>query len=120
MTISPSVSECLPTNSASRSALLRELADLLEAQKKRQARTKLRRYKPYSKQRDFHAAGAVHRERLLMAGNQLGKTYCGAAELSFHLTGKYPDWWNGRRWERAVRAWAGSETWDVTRDGVQR
>ncbi len=55
-----------------------------------------------------------------MAGNQLGKTFCGGAELSFHLTGKYPDWWPGRKFDRPVRAWAGSETWDVTRDGVQR
>jgi phage terminase large subunit-like protein len=55
-----------------------------------------------------------------MAGNQLGKTFCGAAEAVFHLTGRYPDWWVGRRWDRPVRAWAGSETWDVTRDGVQR
>jgi phage terminase large subunit-like protein len=55
-----------------------------------------------------------------MAGNQLGKTYSGAAEAAFHLTGRYPDWWQGRRWHRPVRAWAGSETWDVTRDGVQR
>lgn len=55
-----------------------------------------------------------------MAGNQLGKTYCGGAEMAIHLTGKYPDWWCGKRWDRPVRAWAGSETWDVTRDGVQR
>lgn len=55
-----------------------------------------------------------------MAGNQLGKTFCGAAEAAIHLTGLYPDWWPGKRWDRPVRAWAGSETWDVTRDGVQR
>lgn len=55
-----------------------------------------------------------------MAGNQLGKTYCGGAELSYHLTGNYPDWWRGRTFNKTVRAWAGSETWDVTRDGVQR
>lgn len=55
-----------------------------------------------------------------MAGNQLGKTYCGGAEASFHLTGRYPDWWRGRRWQRPVRAWAGSKTGEVTRDGVQR
>lgn len=55
-----------------------------------------------------------------MAGNQLGKTYSGAAEMGLHLTGLYPEWWEGRRWHRPIRAWAGSETWDVTRDGVQR
>ena len=55
-----------------------------------------------------------------MAGNQLGKTFCGACEAAIDLTGEYPEWWMGRRWDRPVRAWAGSETWDVTRDGVQR
>ena len=62
----------------------------------------------------------AHRERLLMAANQVGKTYSGAAEAAIHLTGHYPDWWKGRRWDRPVRAWAGSETGEVTRDGVQR
>lgn len=55
-----------------------------------------------------------------MAGNQLGKTYCGAAEAAMHLTGRYPGWWEGRRFERPVRAWAGSVTGEVTRDNVQR
>lgn len=55
-----------------------------------------------------------------MAGNQLGKTYCGAAETAMHLTGLYPDWWEGRRFEDPVRWWAGSKTGEVTRDGVQR
>ena len=47
-------------------------------------------------QREFHEAGAVHRERLFMAGNQLGKTVAGSFEWAMHLTGDYPDWWNGR------------------------
>jgi phage terminase large subunit-like protein len=89
-------------------------------QRRRLSRTRLKRYKPYAKQLEFHAAGLVHRERLLMAGNQLGKTYSGAAEMAFHLTGDYPDWWTGRRFDHPVRAWAGSKTGEVTRDGVQR
>jgi phage terminase large subunit-like protein len=97
------------------------LLERLEAKKAhRLARTKLLRYKPYAKQREFHDAGRVFRERLLMAGNQLGKTYSGAAELAYHLTGDYPADWNGRRFDRPVRAWAGSKTGEVTRDGVQR
>lgn len=55
-----------------------------------------------------------------MAGNQVGKTYCGAAELAMHLTGQYPDWWEGRRWSRATRWWAASVTAEVTRDAGQR
>lgn len=54
-----------------------------------------------------------------MAGNQLGKTYCGAAEMAMHLTGLYPDWWEGRRFETPINAWAGGDTSETTRDNVQ-
>jgi phage terminase large subunit-like protein len=97
-----------------------ELVALLEEAKRRKDRRRLTDYRPYAKQRAFHAAGSEHRERLLMAGNQLGKTYCGAAEVAMHLTGIYPDWWAGKRWDRPTRWWAGSKTGEVTRDGVQR
>jgi hypothetical protein len=75
------------------------LSSLQKESDRRLSRTELLRYRPYPKQAAFHAAGAAHRERLLMAGNQLGKTYSGAAEAAIHLTGKYPEWWQGRRWE---------------------
>jgi phage terminase large subunit-like protein len=97
-----------------------ELVSLLEERKRRKDRRRLIEYRPYAKQREFHAKGSVDRERLLMAGNQLGKTFCGAAEAAIHLTGQYPDWWTGRRFDRPVRAWGGSKTGEVTRDGVQR
>lgn len=114
-----SLTEGLPL-SPEPSNLRLELARLLSEKDKRRRENRLTSYRPYSKQREFHAAGAIHRERLLMAGNQLGKTYCGAAEVAFHLTGQYPDWWQGKRWDRPVRWWAGSKTGEVTRDGVQR
>lgn len=99
---------------------MKELVKVLEAKKRLLNRTKLFRYSPYPKQAQFHALGITARERLLMAGNQLGKTFSGAAETAFHLTGDYPEWWAGRRFGRPVRAWAGSKTGEVTRDGVQR
>ena len=37
-----------------------------------------------------------------------------------HLTGRYPDWWKGRIYDRPIRAVAGSESAELTRDGVQR
>jgi len=86
---------------------------------RRRAENRLSEYEPYEKQREFHEAGAAHRERLLMAGNQLGKTYSGAAELAIHLTGRYPDWWQGHRFDRPIDAWAGSDTSETTRDTVQ-
>ena len=75
-------------------------------------------YRPYTKQREFHALGLTKRERLLRAGNQLGKTYSGAAEMAFHLTGEYPDWWEGRTWDRAVKAWAGGKDSLSVRDSL--
>jgi phage terminase large subunit-like protein len=96
------------------------LAALLTERKRRFDRTRLTRYQPYPKQEAFHAAGLTCRERLLMAGNQLGKTYSGAAELAYHLTGDYPSWWKGRVFDHPIRSWAGSKTGEVTRDGVQR
>jgi phage terminase large subunit-like protein len=62
----------------------------------------------------------VHRERLFMAGNQLGKTLAGAMEWAMHLTGLYPDWWEGKRFDGPVRMWAAGETRVSTRDTVQR
>lgn len=55
-----------------------------------------------------------------MAGNQLGKTLAGAAEAAMHLTGRYPDWWVGKRFEDPIIMLAGSESYELTRDGVQR
>lgn len=72
------------------------------------------------KQRDFHALGGRFRERLFMAGNQLGKTVAGGAEWAMHLTGIYPEWWQGRRWDRPVTFWAAGVTGESTRDNPQR
>jgi phage terminase large subunit-like protein len=77
-------------------------------------------YRPYPKQVEFHAAGAEHRERLLIAGNQLGKTLAGSMEWAMHLTGLYQDWWQGRRFDGPVRLWATGETRVSTRDTVQK
>jgi len=93
---------------------------LLEEQARRKSINRLRDYRAYAKQADFHAAGALYRERLLMAGNQLGKTWSAGFETAMHLTGRYPDWWKGRVFDRQIAAWAAGVTTEVTRDSVQR
>jgi phage terminase large subunit-like protein len=87
-----------------------DLRELLIEKERRFRRTRLSRYVPYPKQSEFHAAGAKYRERLFMAANRCGKTECGAAEMAFHLTGQYPGWWEGKRFDKAVRAWAAGIT----------
>ena len=77
-------------------------------------------FKPYAKQSEFFDFGLTKRERLFMAGNQNGKTLAGAMEMAFHLTGLYPDWWKGRRWNRPIQAWAAAESAAFVRDNQQR
>jgi Terminase large subunit, T4likevirus-type, N-terminal len=55
-----------------------------------------------------------------MAGNQLGKTLAGGFEAAMHATGRYPEWWKGRRFERPIHAWAAGTTGETVRDTVQR
>lgn len=86
---------------------------------RRRTENRLKHYAPYTKQRAFHDAG-VRRERLFLAGNQLGKTWAGAFEAAMHATGLYPDWWKGRRWDKATVGWAGGVTGLATRDTIQR
>src|SRR5262249_9498310 len=114
MTISTDTSNMLSDN----------WSNVLEALKTEKGRRltedRLRYYSPYPKQREFHEAGATHRERLLMAGNQLGKTLAGGFEVAMHATGRYPDWWRGKRFERPTVGWACGVTGEVVRDTVQK
>ena len=77
-------------------------------------------FEPYEKQRKFFDLGDTVRERLLMAGNQVGKSEAGAFEAACHLTGLYPKWWRGRRWTRPVRCWFAGETSTAVRDIQQK
>lgn len=77
-------------------------------------------YSPYEKQKEFHRNGLTFRERCFMAGNQLGKTMSAAAETAMHATGLYPDWWEGKRFDRATRGWAASKNADMAAAGAQR
>ncbi len=75
----------------------------------------------YSAQLAFFNAGAlgVH-QRLLYGGNQVGKTLACAAEVSWHATGQYPDWWTGKRFTKPIRIWVVGESVILVRDTLQR
>lgn len=109
-----------PAQSPDSNSLKLELARALRAKHQRQRTNRLRDYAPYPKQLEFHSVGAVHGERLFMAGNQLGKTWAGGFETSIHLTGRYPDWWDGAVFERAPKWWVAGVTGESTRDNPQR
>lgn len=91
-----------------------------EELKRRHTNRKIDYFTAYPKQAAFFALGATKRERLLMAGNQLGKTEAGAAEAAYHMTGLYPQDWKGRRWTRGTRGWIDGETSTLVRDVQQK
>jgi phage terminase large subunit-like protein len=55
-----------------------------------------------------------------MAGNQLGKTLAGGFEVAMHASGRYPEWWQGRRFDRPTNSWVAGITGETVRDTVQR
>lgn len=110
----------LPLQSPNFDHELRVLSALEKEWERRKSRNRLADYRPYAKQLEFHALGLTKRERLFLAGNQLGKTVAGAFETAIHATGKYPEWWTGRRFNRPVIAWVAGVTGESTRDNPQR
>ena len=73
----------------------------------------------YQKHIQFMNAGLNHRQRAVIAANRTGKTLMGAYEMTCHLTGKYPDWWEGKKFEFPVSAWAASIRNSDTKDIIQ-
>lgn len=77
-------------------------------------------FEPYDPQRKFFDLGATCNERMLRAGNQEGKTYAAAFEAACHMTGLYPAWWKGKRFERANRGWICGVSALLVRDAAQK
>lgn len=70
-------------------------------------------------QLDFHNSGKDHRERILVSANGVGKSISGAYETAIHATGRYPDWWEGKRFQKPPKIWVGSITNEIQKDYIQ-
>ena len=55
-----------------------------------------------------------------MAANQSGKTLASAIEVACHASGRYPNWWPGRRFAKATDGWVAGESNEVVRDFIQK
>jgi len=44
----------------------------------------------------------------------------GGFEVAMHATGRYPDWWQGRRFDKPTVGWACGVTGEVVRDTIQK
>jgi phage terminase large subunit-like protein len=106
-----------------------ELLRLLGEKERRKISNKIWSYYPdagplrrelYHKHMEFFRAGVYHRERLMLAANRIGKTEgVGGYETVLHLTGEYPSWWEGYRFNRSINAWACGDIAKTVRDILQ-
>lgn len=74
----------------------------------------------YPKHVQFFADGAWAQSRAMISGNAVGKTEAGGFETTAHLTGRYPHWWGGHRFNRPIDAWVGGDTIKTVRDITQK
>jgi len=88
--------------------------------KKLHEKKKLQAWSNKPWQLEFHAAGKNHPERLIISGNRVGKTWSACAEDAFHLIGEYPDWWEGRVFDKPITAWVVAVTNETSRDVLQK
>jgi phage terminase large subunit-like protein len=105
------------------------LAMALEERAKRTASRKLFTYYPdtgplrrelYKKHLLFFKLGADKSTRCFMAGNRTGKTEGGGGyELTLHLTGRYPAWWEGATFDAPIRSWVAGDTGKTVREILQ-
>lgn len=93
----------------------KELALLLEEKARRVKYNKLEFTFPetgkfarshYPKQLEFFAATKDFKQVAMVAANRSGKSYAAAYMMAVHLTGRYPDWWEGRKFNRPINAWS--------------
>ena len=70
----------------------------------------LKYFKPFKHQIEFFATGDYDR-RGILAANRVGKTTSTCYETAMHLTGLYPDWWEGHRFTTPITAMVAGEGW---------
>jgi hypothetical protein len=108
----------------------RELLVLSQALQRCNERERIHSYYPetgplrrelYVKHMEFFRLGATIKQRLALCANRVGKTEgMGGFEVACHLTGVYPEWWEGHRFTRPVVCWAAGETAKDVRDSIQK
>lgn len=108
-----------------------EFTDVFDEISDDRDRNKLRDYCPYGLLPEHNTGSAnwdyqikwhhaKKHTRMLSTGNQMGKTWAGVHEDAIHLTGQYPDWWEGHRFDHPILLWACGSTSQKVRDTLQR
>lgn len=67
-------------------------------------------FRPFEHQIKFFGTGKSER-RGILAANRIGKTVSTCFETAYHLTGLYPDWWQGHRFTSPITCMVAGEGW---------
>lgn len=102
--IAPETYARMPTN------LQNKLQDLVIAVADDMQFNQLKYFRPFDHQRKFFRTGASDR-RGILAANRVGKTVSTCYETAMHLTGLYPDWWDGYRFDGPISCMVAGEGW---------
>ena len=70
----------------------------------------LRYFRPFEHQLKFFTTNQTDR-RGILAANRIGKTVSTCYETAYHLTGLYPVWWIGKRFDKPITCMVAGEGW---------
>src|SRR5580658_7176946 len=93
-----------------------ELIKLIDGLDEHRRFHKMSYWTPAAQQKTFLDLGETKLERGFLAGNRGGKSETGAFEIACHMTGDYPEWWEGRKFDRPVKGWIGALTAQKNRE----
>ena len=89
--------------------LRRELEDLTTTVAEDMQYNQLKYFRPFEHQLAFFTTRTDRRG--ILAANRIGKTVSTCFETAYHLTGRYPDWWQGRRFDGPITVMVAGEGW---------
>ena len=69
----------------------------------------LKYFRPFEHQKAFFRTASDRRG--ILAANRIGKTVSTCYETAMHLTGQYPDWWEGHRFRKPITVMVAGEGW---------
>ena len=76
-------------------------------------------YKNYPKHMDFMRATKKHHICAFIGANGTGKSTWGSCVMYWHMSGKYPTWWEGHRFTKPLKAWICARENKQLRDSIQ-
>ena len=79
----------------------------------------LKWFRPFAYQKKFFETGATSTRRGMLAANRTGKTIASTYEAAYPLTGRYPEWWKGKKFDSPIVCMAAGDSWELVAKTLQ-